>query len=1016
MDKINSKEYWDERFEGDWEAYQGNRQTQYFAEVLCALLPDWLREEIDSHGYEICDIGCAEGDSLPVFQKCFPNAKFSGMDFSKKAVEKAQKIYSDFEFFQGDIMDMSGFRTYPVVVCSNVVEHFQDTALVLKRICARASKYALVLVPYREKEGVIAEHEQRFFTKNIPLKVDESHLVFASSMECDPAVYAYEQVLLVYAKDAEKACLADVSEYIYSDRELERAEDQDKQIRERDKQIRERDKQIRERDRQIQEREKQIQMYQDTIARNQANILEAQALCHHFATGKLMRLNHFLFRLKGQLFSKKREDREEFWQWIIGKILKKNRSVGAGVIYNPLLVIDEKLKKTVAYPLANVERDILSCGDNDSIYKSLSQEIQECVLLRNDKYDVVILSVIDYHFRFQRPQHLAQGFVKHGHRVFFVNSTFGRNASISREKDGLLLVDLHSEKCNNIYSMAVDESLTWMQAGFDSLVFSQGIRDAIVIVDYPNWIGVAEYLRNQYGFKVIADYMDDYTGFKDTMDKELKNNAIRLLRNSDKVAVSSSFLFEIASQYRPSKDISIIRNGAEVDHFSKALRETETKKMKKKVGYYGAVAHWFAIDMVCALAEKKPDYEIVIVGEVTSYYKELSSYSNIQLLGEKPYRDLPDYLRDFDVCLIPFDTSTDLIRATNPVKFYEYLGAGKKIVATEIPELMPYRNQYVYMSNEVEQFIGYVELCAEGRDELSGVESSLGFAKENDWNSRFLSFEKLCRESVPFVSVIVLTYNNLELNKKCLESICERTAYPNYELIVVDNASTDGTVEYLHSIMADKSRNIKVIFNAENLGFAKGNNVGIAEAKGDYIILLNNDTAVSLGWMTSMVKHMENDLNLGMCNPVTNSIGNESMIQIRYNSMEEMLKQAYLYTARNMNKQYNPGPDRIPLFATMIRKKVIEDVGLLGEEYKIGMFEDDDYTERVLEKGYKIAILEDSFVHHVNNASFNKLSDEEYKKLFENNKKIFERKWGKKWIMPRNRVQVTSDCNKGTVV
>ena len=65
----------------------------------------------------------------------------------------------------------------------------------------------------------------------------------------------------------------------------------------------------------------------------------------------------------------------------------------------------------------------------------------------------------------------------------------------------------------------------------------------------------------------------------------------------------------------------------------------------------------------------------------------MQNLKNDRLLGVKPYGALPNYLKTFDVCLIPFDASIDLIKATNPVKFYEYLSAGKKIVATEIPEL-----------------------------------------------------------------------------------------------------------------------------------------------------------------------------------------------------------------------------------------------------------------------------------------------------------------------------------------
>ena len=123
----------------------------------------------------------------------------------------------------------------------------------------------------------------------------------------------------------------------------------------------------------------------------------------------------------------------------------------------------------------------------------------------------------------------------------------------------------------------------------------------------------------------------------------------------------------------------------------KRSAQMRKKNEKKIVGYYGAVAHWFDAEKIVYLAKHLPECDFVIVGAVTEWEDVLQSQSNIKLLGEQPYSELPSYLKTFDVCLIPFDTSTDLIKATNPVKFYEYLSAGKKVVATEIPELMPFR-------------------------------------------------------------------------------------------------------------------------------------------------------------------------------------------------------------------------------------------------------------------------------------------------------------------------------------
>ena len=149
-----------------------------------------------------------------------------------------------------------------------------------------------------------------------------------------------------------------------------------------------------------------------------------------------------------------------------------------------------------------------------------------------------------------------------------------------------------------------------------------------------------------------------------------------------------------------------------------------------------------------------------------------------------------------------------------------------------------------------------------------------------------------------------------------------------------------------------------------------------------------------------------------MCNPVTNSIGNESKIIACYTNREELNAFSYQYTAQHMGAEY-PNVDRLPLFATLIRRSVVEKAGELDTEYKVGMFEDDDYAERVRGAGYQLIIAEDVFVHHINNGSFKKLEDAEYQKIFQTNRSIFEEKWGKKWHVPSYRAGVDWDTNEG---
>lgn len=634
-----------------------------------------------------------------------------------------------------------------------------------------------------------------------------------------------------------------------------------------------------------------------------------------------------------------------------------------------------------------------------------NQKLQTILNSDYEKFDVIFLGVIDFDYRYQRPQHFASRFAENGHRVFYINANHFNSDSVTRIQNNLYVVNIHNDQSTAIHLTDWSGQKTILHEKLDKLMNTYCVRDAIVVVDYPNWIFAAAYLRKVYGFKMITDYMDDFTGFLNPAETLVKENCKRLLELSDYVIASSEFLYDIAKKY--NKNTEIIRNGTEYAHFHQAAIKYHNDR--KIIGYYGAVAEWFDYAKVIYTAKNMPDCDIVIIGRVTAGEKQLVRYDNIKLLGELPYSELPKYLEKFDVCLIPFDTSTDLIKATNPVKFYEYLSAGKKIVATEIPELEPFKNQYVYLSNDDQQFLDYIKLCLENKDCLVTKNEKMAFALENDWQRRYEKFSEVCRQSVPKVSIIVLTYNNLKINKICIDSIRHNTAYPNYELIIVDNLSTDGTREYLEQL-ENADTNIKIILNNTNKGFAGGNNIGIEASAGDYVLLLNNDTIVTRGWLTAMTKHLENNPKLGMCGPVTNSIGNEAKIKVNYHTIREMYSFAYRYTTEHLNEEYK-NPNVLALFCTMIKREVINSCGMLDEMYGVGMFEDDDYAEAVKQQGYELAIAEDAFIHHFEGASFKKLEDKKFRDIYEQNKKLFEEKWAKKWAMHEKREGITWDTN-----
>jgi len=246
-------------------------------------------------------------------------------------------------------------------------------------------------------------------------------------------------------------------------------------------------------------------------------------------------------------------------------------------------------------------------------------------------------------------------------------------------------------------------------------------------------------------------------------------------------------------------------------------------------------------------------------------------------------------------------------------------------------------------------------------------------------------------------SIVVLCYNGLEeTTRPCLESIVANTASGAYELVIVDNGSTDGTVDYIKAFSA-RLPYVRIQLNDHNKGYAGGNNDGIRLAHGQYIILLNNDTLVPAGWLDRLLNLFNEQPSLGLVGPVTNSAGNEQRIELPGLNERNFEGIASAYVARQHGAWFTT--ENLGFFCVAIRRKVLDKIGFLDEKFGIGMFEDDDYCVRAKKTGFTLAVVEDCFVYHKGSVSFGKLSGEEYRELFAKNKAYFRKKHGLEWTL-----------------
>lgn len=236
------------------------------------------------------------------------------------------------------------------------------------------------------------------------------------------------------------------------------------------------------------------------------------------------------------------------------------------------------------------------------------------------------------------------------------------------------------------------------------------------------------------------------------------------------------------------------------------------------------------------------------------------------------------------------------------------------------------------------------------------------------------------------VSIVILTHNKLEYTKMCIESIRQYTQTIPYEIIVVDNNSTDGTRDWLLA-----QTDLKIIANPSNVGFPAGCNQGILAANGDAILLLNNDTVVTHMWLSRMVSCLYSDPQIGAVGPVTNNSSYYQSIPVTYNTMEAM---------QDFAREFNTvlpvrTEDRLKLvgFCMLIKRSVITNVGLLDESFSPGNFEDDDYSVRMILAGFRMMVCHSVFIHHFGSTSFRD-NPSEYQSLMQRNQSKFISKWG----------------------
>ncbi|MDP4173537.1 MAG: glycosyltransferase [Bacteroidota bacterium] len=483
-----------------------------------------------------------------------------------------------------------------------------------------------------------------------------------------------------------------------------------------------------------------------------------------------------------------------------------------------------------------------------------------------------------------------------------------------------------------------------------------------------------------------------------------------VIATADKIIVPSKFVKDkLLSTFGTDVEqkVIVVEHGIVVPELNLDLLNQKTNEGESlRIGFLGNLYDRKGAEVFLKTIEhvNKKNIEFSIFGFVPPQYSDRLNNLDVKVFGQYNRNDLPSLLANIDMIIVPSIWDETYCMTVN-----EALALGVPVLASSVgainERIINNENGFLVAPNDSHALVDQILEIFNNREKLSLVRNNLKKIKiktlkeniddyENIYDTIVRSAEikdKSSSEEEPVTSIIILTFNGLEYNKECIESIQKHTK-SKYELIIVDNNSNDGTVNYLKDL-EKSNRNISLILNNENLGFPIAVNQGIIRSKGEYILILNNDTIVTEGWLDRIIDVAKKDDSIGLVGPISNFVSGVQLDkEASYKNVIEMNE--YARKVKEINQGQILQFPRIAFLCTLIKRQVIEKIGGLDERFSPGNFEDDDFCLRAQLAGFYTVIAKDVFIHHYGSKSFKIGGEEKYSDILTINKKKFVDKWG----------------------
>jgi UDP-galactopyranose mutase len=362
--------------------------------------------------------------------------------------------------------------------------------------------------------------------------------------------------------------------------------------------------------------------------------------------------------------------------------------------------------------------------------------------------DLVCLSHLRWDFVYQRPQHLLSRFARYG-RVFFVEEPIFSGPEkatlhISSRSENLVVVVPHLP-----YDLSAEQVEEQQRALLNSLFEEQLLEHYMLWYYTPMALSFSNHLTPAL---TVYDCMDELSAFKFSSPR-LKELEQELFRKADLVFTGGQSLYE--SKKKQHEQAHLFPSSIDKAHFAKAKEIAEDPADQAaipgpRIGYCGVIDERMDLQLLAALADARPDWQVVMVGPVVKIDPaDLPKRENIHYLGGKSYQELPAYLSGWNVALMPFaiNESTEFI---SPTKTPEYLAAGKPVVSTPVRDVVkPYGEaKLVHIASTPEEFTAAVEAAMNQAEDKAWHKEVSAFLADRSWDSTWRQMATLMGQSI----------------------------------------------------------------------------------------------------------------------------------------------------------------------------------------------------------------------------------------------------------------------------